>query len=49
MNNDQQSFIDALKTKLGGNKIVKWEDVKRETSGESLYDLSWLDKTEEQV
>ena len=44
MNNDQQSFIDALKTKLGGNKIVKWKDVKRETSGESLYDLSWLDR-----
>lgn len=26
------------------NEIIKWEDVKRESQGDSLYDLSWLDK-----
>lgn len=25
------------------NEIIKWEDIKRESSGDSLYDLSWLD------
>ena len=26
------------------NEIIRWEDVKRESQGDSLYDLSWLDK-----
>ena len=28
------------------DEIIKWEDVKRESQGDSLYDLSWLDKNQ---
>lgn len=42
---NRQEQLDKLKDKISGNKIVKWEDIKRETSGQSVYDLSWLDKT----
>lgn len=33
----------SKKEKLEKQEIIKWEDVKRESSGDSLYDLSWLD------
>lgn len=29
---------------MKNNEIIKWEDIKRESQGNSLYDLSWLDK-----
>jgi len=33
----------SKKEELNKQEIIKWEDVKRESSGDSLYDLSWLD------
>lgn len=33
----------SKKEELDKQEIIKWEDVKRESSGDSLYDLSWLD------
>lgn len=33
----------SKKEEIDKQEIIKWEDVKRESSGDSLYDLSWLD------
>ena len=42
--NKKQKEIDALKDKIAGKEIVKWEDVKRKEGSNSLYDLSFIDQ-----
>ena len=44
MKNKKQKEIDALKDKIAGKEIVKWEDVKRKEGSNSLYDLSFIDQ-----
>lgn len=44
MSNKRQEFLDAIKDKAAGTEIIEWKDVKRKSSGDSLYDLGWLDE-----
>ena len=38
-----QAKVDQMKIAAGANKVIKYEDVKRESHGDSLFDLGWLD------